>query len=202
MKLPNTLFILLLIFSIGICLGRSKEAKKENENIASQYNLMNGADIRAMVQLQIDSARARDFRGEIKSCVNYINRIPQIIYADNKQAVLETGPFITINPKVLVIGGFSVLVFLIVFVRRIIKNHNIPSLKHEHEIINLKKKEEAVNPGNPNLDHIRNKFVDRPLPEIRESSFPGNTKGMKIAQGEVILAAKIKSYELAHFGNK
>ncbi len=199
MKLLNALFILLFIFSTGICLGRSKEAQKENKDIASQYNLMDGADIKAMVQVQIDSARARDLRGEVKSCLNYINMIPKIINSDNEKVILETGPFISINPKVLIIGCFSLLVFLIVFVRRKIKSHNNLSSKPEQGIINLEKKE---GPDNPDFDQIRNKLVNQPLPEIRESSFPGKSKGMKIAQGEVILAAKIKSYELAHFGNK
>ena len=201
MKSLEILFIPLFIFSIGICQAHPKATKKNNDNIASHYNLMSGADIKAMVQIQIDSAKARDSRGEIKSCMYYDNSSQDAISLNNENAGLETRPTIEINPKVLVLTVFSIFVFLFVLIKRFIKNRNFSSGLAEPEIIEITKKEGTINDETADLEQIRDK-LNPSIPDIKESSFPGKTTGMKIAQGEMILAAKIKSYQLAHFGNK
>ena len=205
MKLPNIILITLLISSIGVCQAHQKASEKEKENVASQYNIMRGADIRSMVQVQIDSARARDFRGEIKSCMYRTKNSQEKVYS-NENSSVESKPVIEINPKVFVLFIFSTSVLVFVFVRRFIKNRKLSTNISEPEsfnpeTINIVKKEETNNIETEDLERLKNK-LNPSIPSIKESSLPSNTKGMKIAQGEMILAAKIKSYQLAHFGNK
>ena len=205
MKLPNIILMTLLICSIGICQTHQKVSKKEKENIASQYNIMRGADIRSMVQVQIDSARARDFRGEIKSCMFHATNSQEQVYS-NENSSVESKPVIEINPKVFILFLFSTLILVFVFVRRFIKNRTLLTNISEPEsinpeTINIVKKEETNNDETEDLERLKNK-LNPSIPSIKESSLPSNTKGMKIAQGEMILAAKIRSYQLAHFGNK
>ncbi|MGA9295193.1 MAG: hypothetical protein WCE54_10935 [Ignavibacteriaceae bacterium] len=202
MKLPDILLITLFIFSIGICKAHPGADKKENENIASQYKIMSGADIKAMVQIQIDSARARDFRGEIKSCLYYADNSQEQIYS-NENAVTETKPkpVIEIKPEVFLLVVFSISVLIFVFARRFINNRKLSITLPEQEVINISRKEETSNNETDDLEQLRIK-LNPSIPGIKESSLPSNTKGMKIAKGEVILAAKIRSYQLAHFGNK
>jgi hypothetical protein len=200
MKLLNVLFIPLFIFSVSICRAHPKAAKKEKESIASQYNIMSGADIRSMVQVQIDSARAREFRREIKSCFFNYNSSSDMFYSNESNAI-DTKPVIEISPEVLLIILSSISALLFVFVRRLINNRKSSDVLSEQESISISKKEEITNNEAENLEQLRNK-LNPAIPEIKESSLPSNTKGIKIAQGEMILAAKIKSYQLAHFGNK
>ncbi len=203
MKFLNILCIALFILSMGVCRTHSKLSAEKKQNIESQYNLLSGADIKAMVQVQIDSARARDYRGEIKSCTNYIGSSPNIVYSSKEKVVVETEPFLNLNPKFYIIIGFSGLVFLIVFIRRKIFTHqNEPQEEIVEKNISLSQNDKIVNTDNPDLDQIRNKLVNPSVPGIKEGSISRKAKGMKIAKGEVILAAKIKSYQLAHFGNK
>ncbi len=200
MKLLSILFIPLFMFSISICQANPKAAQKEKESIASQYNIMRGADIRAMVQVQIDSARAREFRGEIKSCMYYDNSSNDLIYS-NENTAIETKPVIEISPEVLVLILSSVTIIMFVFIRRFIKNRKFSDILPEPESINIIKKEETINNETDDFEQLRNK-LNPSIPDIKESSLPSKTNGMKIAQGEMILAAKIRSYQLAHFGNK
>ena len=197
MKLLKIAFILIFMFDISFCQSRPKESKKMKENVSSRYNLMSGADIKAMVQEQIDSARARDFRGEIKSCMFYDNSQEDVIYADNENSASVTKPTIEIDPRILMLAVFSIFVFLFVFIRRIIKNRNLPAGLIEQKTNESAEQDVIIDPKT-DFEEIRNKLN----PDIKETSLPSKTKGMKIAQGEMILAAKIRSYQLEHFGNK
>jgi hypothetical protein len=200
MKLLNILVILFFVFSISICQAHPKAAKKDKESIALQYNIMSGADIRAMVKVQIDSARAREFRGEIKSCMYYDNSSADLIYS-NENNIADTKPVIEINPKVLILILFSVSLLIFVFIRRFIRNRKYSDVLPEQESIKIINKEETSKNETDDLENLRNK-LNPPIPDIKESSLPGKPKGIKISQGEMILAAKIKSYQLAHFDNK
>lgn len=199
MKLLNILLLPLFIFSISICQAHPKKTKKEN--VVSRYNLMNGANIKAMVQVQIDSARARDYRGEIKSCMYISSNIENMNYSNNENISLESEPFININQKIITIVGFSVLIFLLVFIKRMIRHHMTSTDKKEEVNRNSVKTEELIDKDSTDLEQIRHKLNPN-TPEIKEVSISRKANGMKVTQGEMILAAKIKSYQLAHFSNK
>ena len=199
MKLAAVFLIPFFIYSISICQAHPKKVK--NGNAVSKYDLMNGADIKGMVQVQIDSARARDYRGEIKSCMFISSGIDNMDYLNNKDVALGSEPFVNINPKIYIIVGFSILVFLFVFIKRMLSHRTASANKKEVLDSNPVMAEEILKNNSTGLEQIRNQ-LNPAVPEIKEVSISKQSNGVKQAQGEMILAAKIKSYQLAHFGNK
>ena len=202
MKLLNRFFMCLFTFlsisSACICHAAPGSSLKTAGEI-SDLKLMIGADIKAIVQTQIDSARARDFRGEIKSCVYKENLEANIVHSF-QQPELESKSFLIDNLKFFIIVGFSIAVFLGVFIRRS-KIENQKSVRKKlKENINLLRTEGSIAKNNPELNQVRTKLVNQSS-DVVVSSVSKKAKGMKIGKGEVMLAAKIKSYQLAQFSS-
>jgi len=189
-------FTLLSVSSIGICQTAWGASSKTTGDI-SALKLMTGADIKALVQSQIDSAKARDFRGEIKSCVYKENLN---VAHSFQQPDFESSSFFSDNLKFFIIIGFSIVIFLVVFIRRV-KIENQKSVKKKlKENINLIRTEGSIIKDNPELNLARTKLVNQSS-DVVVSSVSKKAKGLKIGKGEIMLAAKIKSYQLAQFSS-
>ena len=202
MKLPSVYLVCFFtLFSIsftGICDAAPGTSARTAGDIRD-LKLMIGADIKALVQTQIDSARARDFRGEIKSCMYKENLEANIVHSFS-QPDLESKSFLNDNLKFFVIIGFSIAVFVVVFIRRAKIENQKTIKKNLKEKINLIRTEGNVTKDNPELNLVRTKLVNQSS-DVVVSSVSKKAKGLKIGKGEVMLAAKIKSYQLAQFSS-
>ena len=202
MRLPKFLYTCFFVFSfltgISICQSNTNGSANSYANI--NIKLMAGADIRSIVQAQIDSARARDYRGEIKSCM-FNEDLSTNAGNSFQKGNLGNESFIIENLRFLLIVGFSIIAFLIVFIRRVrIKNKKSASKKLKDNI-RLIREEGNIDNNVNELNLVRSKLVNQSASDVVVSSVTKKAKGLKIGKGEVMLAAKIKSYQLAQFGS-
>lgn len=102
------------------------------------------------------------------------------------------------NWKFYVLGGAALLAFSFVMVRRMLQGRSKKTGKNLKNNIRILREENVVKREQPELKSVRSKLLNspvilnnhgKPLAEV--------AKELNIAQGEIILAAKIKSYELA-----
>lgn len=206
MKLINLFaycFISFFIAETGVCSHFLRASSASSKSDISQISLTDGIDIKALVKAQIDSAKARELRGEIKSFINYVSSRPSIIYTPNEPVDIETDSIFKIlsNLRVQIIAGFSFLAFLIVFIRRIKNRLKDSTKKFPKENVELSIKEHHIMKNNHDLNLVRSQLVNLSASGISGDSVSEKAKNLNIAKGEVFLAAKIKSYQLAHLGS-
>ncbi len=195
-----SVFLLVLIFMIDADMCQTSSSGSLSK---SQINLAEEIDIGALVQAQIDSAKARNLRGEIKSYINYIYTKSVIIPSVHKHADVENGSsfFVQLDTRLFIIIGFSVLAFIIVFIRRIKNKSRYQSFDKPKENTQFITEEYNLKENNPELNLVRSGLVNQSAAELSTNFVSSKAKGLKIGKGEVILAAKIKSYQLAHLSS-
>lgn len=107
------------------------------------------------------------------------------------------------NWKLLFLGGVALFAFAFVFIRRLIINHAGKAGKNLKNNIRILREEGIKIQEKSSLKSIRSKLINspvilnnhgKPLAEV--------AKELNISQGEILLAAKIKSYELAKDKNE
>lgn len=195
---------LILIFFILLSVSVFGEDKLNTSDLA-----INGIDIRAIVQAQIDSARQRELRGEIKSFVSVFNKeqqkksvqeepIPINVIKEPFQAKEES------EFKYFLMIGFSVVVLSGVFIRRRFTKSVDDSEKELKENIKTIREESIPAGKKVKTEPVRSELIDSSDSYISENSVSEKAKELKISKGEIYLAAKLKSFQLAQLssGNK
>jgi len=206
-------------------------------------------DVRAILQKQIDAARERDYREQLKkdSLAGKIYFGPEVpanlekvvyfgpepeYFGPNEEIVSNT-PSVAVNDSIaiaaqeaknkeslkkvvntpimakteshsdlywrfMIIGGFAVAAFSFVFVRRLIRNRPRKGEKKLKNNIRILRGENIFVKEQSDLKSIRSKLLNSPV-ILNNHGKPLSevAKELNISQGEIILAAKIKSYELA-----
>jgi hypothetical protein len=100
--------------------------------------------------------------------------------------------------KLYLIGGVSVIAFSFVFVRRLLQRGPKNQVKTIKNNIRIIREESLVKRDQPQLKALRSKLVNSPvILNNHGKPLAAVAKELNISQGEIILAAKIKSYELA-----
>jgi hypothetical protein len=115
-----------------------------------------------------------------------IEKIREFLYKANKDMA-----------RVALLAGSTFLVFGTVLIRRVkIKKKNIRRKKLVKNINSIRE-EKVVAKDNPKLKNVRTKLKNNPENFGEENSFGETAKELNISKGELLLAAKIKSYELS-----
>jgi hypothetical protein len=155
-------------------------------------------NINALIQKQIETAREnekkeklRNAKKEIKAAVR--TAAPAVINTENAQVKEE--PFLSLNIILFIAGSCCILLYFLYrkyFVRGAKEKselkRNIKLLREEKLIV--KTKEVKNNP--------RVKLVsDTAQRSSKEMAVSRMAKEMNVSQGEILLAARIKSYEMA-----
>jgi hypothetical protein len=201
------LFICFFLSSLALC---EKSPVKESPG-KTTFNVAglvakDSINLKAIVQVQIDSAKARDARGEVKSQINYYE---SVLAKTSESGIgiswmkLKVDSFFSskTNLKLLIIAGFSILVFFTVFIRRTLRRHKVSSRKKLKENISLIRKESKIKKEDPELDFIRSGLINEADSNVMVNSISTKAKELRIAKGEIMLAAKIKSFQLAQLGS-
>jgi hypothetical protein len=104
--------------------------------------------------------------------------------------------------KFVVIGGFALAAFSFVFFRRFLKNRPTKGEKKLKNNIRILREENIFVKEQPELKTLRSKLLNSPV-ILNNHGKPLSevARELNISQGEIILAAKIKSYELAKGNN-
>ena len=102
------------------------------------------------------------------------------------------------NWKFYVLGGAALAAFVLVFARRAWLGRSKKTGKKLKNNIRILREENIVKREEPQLKSVRSKLLNSPV-ILNNHGKPLSevAKELNIAQGEIILAAKIKSYELA-----
>ncbi len=104
--------------------------------------------------------------------------------------------------KFYILGGASIAAFSFVYIRRKFLKLVLKPDKSLKNNIKTIRGENLIKRERPQLKSIRSKLVNSPvILNNHGKSLPSVARELNISQGEIILAAKIKSYELAKSEN-
>jgi hypothetical protein len=164
-------------------------------------------DLSALVQSQVEAAQA----GEIKSGINY--QVPEKVKPEPvkpkvKVKKQEAGMFenivITLNNfnrqylNVTIFIAGSVLILGFFLGRRLLKTIFGQSKRKLKKSINLIRNEKPVYVQNKKLYELRSKLAEsNNIYDMSEESIPGKARNMNVGKGEIMLAAKIKAFQLS-----
>ncbi len=185
---------------------RLSHSPVDSLNLSSTNN-SDSVDILALVEVQVKEAMDRQLKGEIKSSFNFFYEEKELIKITPDKENRESSSFAGIlkdvaKNKFLLLGAFSIFVFSITFIRRGMNHHgNLFKKELEEKIVDVEKENRLVQ-SNPESDTIRSKLINTSDNELVEKSVSAKAKELKIAKGEVILAARLKSYELSQLSLK
>lgn len=196
-----------LILFTFTCFGQTSEA--EDISLNAEQDSIN---VMAIFQSQINDANERELKGEIKSSVNEsynneelsdvikVGEIKQINSASGKSPL----PFYK-ESSVIKLFLFIVLSMFIISWVLIRRRRAKKSSKHFRK--ELKQKIKSVRDENllpnsiPQLQMVRSKLMNTPEQELFEKPMTAKAKELRIGKGELILAAKLKSYQMAQLSS-
>jgi hypothetical protein len=100
--------------------------------------------------------------------------------------------------KFYLLAGVSLVAFTFVYIRRLLLKRSLKPANDFKNNIKTIRDENLIKRDRPQLKLIRSKLVNSPvILNNHGKSLPTVARELNISQGEIILAAKIKSYELA-----
>ncbi len=184
----------LIIFFIGLII---------NAGFSQDYSekTSDSVDVRALVQSQVDIAREKEKEDQLKN--EKIN--DKIAVKENKEVSNNLSSFEPFSNTIFIKSGVIILfagfIFSFVLLRRKRSNSKKDFNKIFKENINLIRSEKLMSrEEDPALNDLRNRLVKWEAPTSR--SISSKAKALQISKGELILAAKIKSYQLAQISFK
>jgi hypothetical protein len=206
-----TMAIMLLLFLIEVDYAQLNTPDTTGLTMDSTDLAMDSAlvldsvNIREMVQQQIVAAKKKMLEGKATTPQVLNSNLKKVLKEnDNEKSfnILETiKVFIAKSnedfARVILLGGSTFLVFGTVLIRRIkIKKRSISRRKLVKNINSIRE-EKIVLKDDPKLKNVRTKLKNNPEHYSEENSFDVTAKELNISKGELLLAAKIKSYELS-----
>jgi hypothetical protein len=206
-----TMAIMLLLFLIEVDYAQlntpdSTVLTMDSTDLAMDSALvLDSVNIREMVQQQIVAAKKKMLEGKATTPQVLNSNLKKVLKEnDNEKSfnILETiKVFIAKSnedfARVILLGGSTFLVFGTVLIRRIkIKKRSISRRKLVKNINSIRE-EKIVLKDDPKLKNVRTKLKNNPEHYSEENSFDVTAKELNISKGELLLAAKIKSYELS-----
>ncbi len=175
-----------------------------SEESSEDINLnIDQTDIASLIQTQIDSALALNERGEIKSSsIVAIDLNEEKAEAVNLQFVTVSDSFTeakseSYSNRIIIISVFTVVVLLVVFIRRIIKPAKLRTTDNFKEKFIALRNENLLVSEDRKLEEIRKKLTKSYDTDIVGSALTIKAKELGISHGELMLVAKIKAFQLS-----
>jgi|GEM_PF-971964 len=176
-----------------------------NNKIAAEPALRDSVNISAMVQNQIEAAES----GHLKTSSNFQeSEKPAKKQTQVKAKKQEAGVFENIvkslndfnkkylNLLIFIIGSTAVLSYF--FGKRFMNLLFGKSKRALKKSINQIRNEKPVFINNKKLYELRSKLAEsNNIYDISEESIPGKARNMNVGKGEIMLAAKIKAFQLS-----
>ena len=209
MKLTTTITLLLFLVVMNFAQLDSPDttgSTMDSTALAMDSTIaVDSVNIREMVELPIVAAK--------KKMLEEKKSTPQLFVSNKKKVLKGTNDEKSFNimekigellaksnedmARVVLLGGSTFLVFGTVLIRRIkIKKKSIRRKKLVKNINSIRE-EKVVVKEDPKLKEVRTKLKSNPEYFSEENSFDETAKELNISKGELLLAAKIKSYELS-----
>ena len=203
--------IMLLLFLPGIDFAQ-KDMKDSTALVMDPINIamdsiiaVDSVNIREMVQEQIMAAEKKMLKekklaagilpiNENKALKKNSNKEPSSIGEIISEFLYKANKDLA---RVALLAGSTFIVFGTVLIRRVrIKKRSIRRKKLVKNINSIREEKVAVK-DDPKLKNVRTKLKNSPEHFEEENSFGETAKELNISKGELVLAAKIKSYELS-----
>jgi hypothetical protein len=164
---------------------------QENSNFSNDINSSvkdDSVNLQEYVRSQIAAAKEKE---KVTSTNQSVSRKPEVIREEKVTGSGKNeGP---LSPKILVLVTAGFFAFSFIGIRRLKLRSNNKLKKN----INLIRKEYAVRKENPKLTGLRAKLCDgHDYYDADAKFFSERAKEYKISQGELILAARIKSHKM------
>ena len=137
-------------------------------------------------RIQLNNEKRALKKNSNEEALSISDKIMEFLYKANKDFA-----------RVAILAGSTFLVFGTVLIRRVkIKKRSIRRKKLVKNINSIRE-EKVIVKDDPKLKEVRAKLKNNPEHFEEENSFGETAKELNISKGELVLAAKIKSYELS-----
>jgi len=178
---------IIIFFLVLSCSLFAQESGSFSNDINSSVKT-DSVNLQEYVRSQIIAAKEKEKTTAVKPSVT---RKPGIIREENLSDSGKSSG--VLSPKILVIITAGFFAFSYIGIRRLkLRSNN--KLKRN---INLIRKEFAIRKDNPKLSGLRSKLCDgHDYYDADAKFYSARAKEYKISQGELVLAARIKSHKL------
>lgn len=190
----------ILVAILVLLTGFSSQAQNDTLSLQAVYegDIQDTIDVRELVAQQILMAKIKNEKNEVKqpdiiqAAPQYKNDVPVVI--KKKKSLYQLFVDLPFNIKLLI--SFSAFLFVLIFIRRAVLKAQQKSKKKLK--INIGKlREEKLQPV---TDYRRSKFrkelLSNPvINKLNDKNITKKAKELKVAQGELMLAARLKYYE-------
>jgi len=196
---------LLILFLFCSFLNIAQSMKVEgNESLSEKFsNQINQTDIAQLIQIQIDSALALNERGEIRSSSFIADNMHKenlidsaILYVPVTESYEKDKSEGGLN-KLIIIVVFSVAVMAVVLIRRMFKPFDSNKKESFKEKFLALRNENLLIKEDSQSEELRRRLIKTYDTDIVGNSLTIKAKELGISQGELMLAAKIKSFQLS-----
>jgi hypothetical protein len=199
MKKSLIIVFISFLVSTGLCQEKTDSVHASMNQSTLSNTQQDSIDVRALVQSQLEMAREKEKFERENSAAIYtttgksestvtgsLNKIPSLLNPTNL--------------KVSLLVIFSGILFSVIIFRRKKKNKSNDFEKMFKNNINRMRTENLMRKEDNGLIELRNKLIRSE--GINLQSISPMAKELQISKGELILAAKIKSFQLAQIGFK
>lgn len=178
------LLIMLIILSCSLFAQESGNFSNDINNTVKDDSV----NLQEYVRSQIAAAKEKE---KVTSTTSSERRKPEVIREERVAGSSKNEG--TLSPKILVLVTVGFFAFSYIGIRRL-KSRSNNKLKRN---INLIRKEYAIRKDNPKLTGLRAKLCDgHDYYDADARFYSERAKEYKISQGELILAARIKSHKM------
>ncbi len=190
----------ILVAILVLLTGFSTQAQDDTLSLQAVYegDIQDTIDVRELVAQQILMAKIKNEKNEVKqpdiiqAAPQYKTDVPVVI--KKKKSLYQLFVDLPFNIKLLI--SFSAFLFVLIIIRRAVLKAQQKSKKKLK--INIgKMREEKLQPV---TDYRRSKFrkelLSNPvINKLNDKNITKKAKELKVAQGELMLAARLKYYE-------
>lgn len=195
--------LLLFLFCSALSIAQSMTVEGNGSLSEKFSHQINQTDIAQLIQIQIDSALAMNERGEIRSSsfiadnMHNENQIDSaILYVPLTESYERDKLEGSLN-KLIIIVVFSVAVMAGVLIRRIFKPFDSNKKESFKEKFLALRNEKLLIKEDNQSEELRRRLIKTYDTDIVGNSLTIKAKELGISQGELMLAAKIKSFQLS-----
>lgn len=196
------LFIIILL-NTTLMIAQSNNFANNEVLVDNIDHHINQTDIVQLIQIQIDSALAMNERGEIKSNSFIADDAYENELKDSEVVFVPATDIHTKDKtnastsKIMIIVIFSIAAASFVFIRRMFKPAEVKKKESFKEKFLALRNENLLIKEDSQSEELRKRLIKTYETDIVGNSLTIKAKELGISQGELMLAAKIKSFQLS-----
>ncbi|MGK9477075.1 hypothetical protein [Melioribacter sp. OK-6-Me] len=189
-----------LVAILILLAGFSTQAQEDTLSLQTAYedDVQDSIDIRELVAQQILMAKIKNENNAVKepdiieTAPEYENEMPVVI--NKKKSFYQLYLELPFNIKLLI--SFSAFLFVLIFIRRAVLRAQKMSKKKLKNNIGMMRQEKLQLVTDHRKSKFRKELLNNPvINKLNDKNISKKAKELKVAQGELMLAARLKYYE-------